>query len=163
MIERLIVLIRKELLQTLRNPRMRAMLIVPPIVQLLVFGFAANMDIDNARIAWMDLDRSPDSRDLLAKFQGSGRFEFVAMPDRDSEMQALLDRSKVDAVIRILPGFARDIARGRTSSVQVLVEGTDSNAGSIVASYAQQVIGRFSREKLEALQRGKLVGRTMIT
>ncbi len=72
MIERLLVLIRKELLQTLRNPRMRAMLILPPIIQLLIFGYAANMDIDNARIAWMDLDRSPDSRDLLSEFQGSG-------------------------------------------------------------------------------------------
>ncbi len=161
MIERLRVLIRKELLQALRNPRMRMMLIVPPVIQLLVFGYAANMDVDSARIAWMDLDRSPDSRDLAAEFEGSGRFDILATPDTNEAMQALLDRGKVDAVVRVLPGFARDLARGRESSVQVLVDGANSNAASIVSSYAQQVIGRFSRQKMEALQREKLVGRTM--
>jgi ABC-2 type transport system permease protein len=161
MIERVGVIIRKELLQALRNPRMRALLFGPPILQLIIFGYAANMDVDNARIAWMDMDRSAESRDLLAAFKGSGRFEIVARPEGDANMTALLDRSQVDAVVRVLPGFARDIDRGRTTYVQVLVDGTNSNTASIVASYAQQVIARFSREKLEALQRDKLVGRTM--
>jgi ABC-2 type transport system permease protein len=163
MIERLLVLIRKELLQALRNPRMRAMLIVPPIVQLLVFGFAANLDVDNVRIGWMDLDRTPESRNLLDEFKGSGRFVIAASPDNDASMTALLDHSQVDAVVRILPGFARDIDRGRSAAVQVLVDGTNSNTASIVSSYAQQVIARFSRQKLEALQRDRLVARTMLT
>ncbi|MBS1875602.1 MAG: ABC transporter permease [Acidobacteria bacterium] len=163
MIERLKVIIRKELVQALRNPRMRVMIIVPPIVQLIIFGYAANMDVETARIAWMDGDRTPSSRDLLAEFQGSGRFEVVATPSSAAEMQILLDRGETDAVIRVLPGFARDIDRGRTASVQVLVDGTNSNTASIVSSYAQQVIARLSRAKLEAIQRDKLVGRTMAT
>ncbi len=163
MIERLRVIIRKELIQALRNPRMRALLFGPPILQLIVFGYAANMDVDTARIAWMDMDRTAESRELRAGFEGSGRFNILAMPDSDASMTALLDRSEVDAVIRVLPGFARDIDRGRTSYVQVLVDGTNSNTASIVAGYAQQVIASFSREKLEALQKDKLVGRTMAT
>jgi ABC-2 type transport system permease protein len=62
--ERIRVILRKEFIQMLRDPRMRILLFVPPVVQLLVFGFAVNMDVDHARIAWMDMDRTPLSRDL---------------------------------------------------------------------------------------------------
>jgi ABC-2 type transport system permease protein len=161
MIERLRVIIRKELLQALRNPRMRVMLVMPPVLQLIIFGYAANLDVDTTRIAWMDMDHTPESRELLDQFRGSGRFEIAATPETPAAMTALLDRSQVDGVVRVLPGFARDIERGRTASVQVLIEGTNSNTASIVSSYAQQVVARFSREKLEAVQRSKLVGRTM--
>jgi ABC-2 type transport system permease protein len=158
--ERVLVIIRKELIQAFRNPRMRVLMFVPPIMQLIIFGYAANMDVESARIAWMDMDRTPESRELRAAFEGSGRFQLVAMPERDGEMQLLLDRNEVDAVVRVLPGFARDMQRGRTAAVQVLVDGTTSNTASIVAAYATQTIGRFSRQKLEESQRDRLVGRT---
>jgi len=159
--ERLKVIIRKELIQALRDPRMRGMLILPPIIQLIVFGYAANLDVDNARIAWMDRDRSHQSRELLSDFQGSGRFQIVATPDGDAQMQRLLDHGDVDAVVRVLPGFARDVERGRSTSVQVLVDGTNSNTASIVANYASEAIARFSNGVLEKQQADKLVGRTM--
>jgi ABC-2 type transport system permease protein len=161
--ERLKVIIRKELIQALRDPRMRGMLILPPIIQLIVFGYAANLDVDNARIAWMDRDRSQESRELLSDFQGSGRFQIVATPDGDAQMQRLLDHGDVDAVVRVLPGFARDVERGRTTSVQVLLDGTNSNTASIVASYASEAIARYSNEVMQKQQAGKLVGRTMQT
>jgi len=80
MIERIMVIIRKELLQTLREPRMRGMLIFPPVIQLIIFGFAANMDVDHARLAWMDFDHTVESRELLSEMQGSGRFEWLRLP-----------------------------------------------------------------------------------
>jgi ABC-2 type transport system permease protein len=161
--ERLKVIIRKEFIQALRDPRMRGLLIVPPIVQLIVFGYAANLDVDNARIAWMDRDRSQESRELLSNFQGSGRFQIVATPDGDAQMQRLLDHGDVDAVVRVLPGFARDVERGRATSVQVLVDGTNSNTASIVANYAVEAISHYSNGVLEKQQANKLVGRTMQT
>lgn len=160
MIGRLQVIIRKELLQALRNPRMRALIIGPPIFQLIIFGYAANMDVDSARLAWMDGDRTPASRELLAGFQGSGRFQLVATPDSGAAMQGVLDSGNADVVIQVLPGFERDISRGRTSAVQVLVDGSNSNTASIVAAYAQQIIASFSRGRMLALQRDRLVGRT---
>lgn len=161
--ERVLVMIRKELIQAFRNPRMRALLFGPPLIQLIIFGYAANMDVESSKIAWMDMDRTPESRELLAAFQGSGRFELVATPVHDREMQRLLDHSDVDAVVRVLPGFARDLHRGRTATAQVLVDGANSNSASIVAAYATQTIARFSRHKLEETQRDKLVGRTSAT
>ena len=158
--ERVRVIIRKEVRQTLREPRMRSMLFIPPIVQLLVFGYAVNLDVENARLAWMDQDRSQESRELFAAFEGSHRFELMATPSTDVEAQKLLDSADADCVIRILPGFARDIRRGRKTSVQVLVDGTNSNTASIVASYAGSVIGEYANKVMTDQNRDKLVGRT---
>src|SRR5260370_3326491 len=106
--QRLRSIIRKEFIQALRDPRMRGMLIFPPLIQLLVFGYAVNLDVDTARIAWMDQDRSPQSRDLYAEFASSGHFTIGATPSNETEMQETLDRGQVDGVVRVLPGFCRD-------------------------------------------------------
>jgi ABC-2 type transport system permease protein len=159
--QRLRRIIRKEFIQVARDPRMRAMLFMPPLIQLMVFGFAANLDVNTAKIAWMDQDHSSASRELLSEFQGSGRFIIVAEPDSEAQMQALLDKAKVDAVVRVMPGFARDVARGRATSVQVLMDGTNSNTASIVSNYAAQTIGRYSSEVMAQLARSKMVAGTM--
>ena len=158
--QRLRSIIRKEFIQALRDPRMRSMLFIPPLIQLLVFGYAVNLDVDSAKIAWMDQDRSPQSRDLRAAFEGSGHFTIAALPADDHAMQAALDRGQVEGVIRVLPGFARDVTRGRATSVQVLLDGTNSNTASLVSGYAGQVIARYSREASQDAQRARLVAGT---
>jgi len=137
------------------------MLFMPPLIQLLIFGYAANLDVNTARIAWMDQDKSPASRELLSQFQGSGRFIIAAEPQTDAELQRLLDRATVDGAVRIMPGFARDVERGRSASVQVLLDGTNSNTASIVSNYAAQTIARYSTEVMTQLQRSKMVAGTM--
>jgi len=142
--ERVREIIRKEFIQVLRDPRMRGTLLIPPLIQLLVYGYTVDLDIQNARVAWMDMDRTPASRELLSAFQGSSRFKIVAAPGSEEEVQALLDRSRVQAIVRVLPGFERDIRRGRPASVQILVDGTNSNTASLVSSYASSAISNFS-------------------
>src|SRR5580692_11976568 len=110
--ERIAVILRKELIQALREPRMRVFLFVPPMVQLLVFGFAVNLDVDHTRIAWMDMDRTPLSRNLRARFEGSGRFDVVALPASEEDVQYTLDHGAAQAVVRVLPQFERDVLRG---------------------------------------------------
>jgi ABC-2 type transport system permease protein len=144
--ERLFEIIRKEYRQAFREPRMRFMLFLPPVIQLLIFGFAVNLDVDHGQIAWQDGDHSYESRELLSAFQASGRLEVVAAPGSDREAQALLDASKVDLVVHVLPGFARDIHRGRTAPVQLLVNGSNSNTANIVAGYANSIVGRFASD-----------------
>ncbi len=139
----------KELRQALREPRMRALLFFPPILQLVIFGFAVNLDVNNARIAWFDGDRTPASRELRERFEGSGYFTVLAMPRRDAEVRDLLDHGDVQAVVQILPGFARDVDRGR-ASVQMLVDGTNSNTASLIASYANQIVASFSRRAIQS-------------
>ena len=155
--QRLRRIIRKEFIQALRDPRMRSMLFLPPLIQLMIFGYAASLDVDNAKIAWMDQDRTSESRELLSEFQGSGRFMIAGTPDTERAMQEMMDRGQVDAVVRVLPGFGRDVKRGRTTSVQVLLDGTNSNTASIVSGYAGQTILRYSSEVMDQRQRSKLV------
>jgi len=102
-------IIKKEFRQALREPRMRVILFLPPVIQLIIFGYAVNLDVEKSRIAWMDLDQTPASRELLAGFEGSGYFQVAETPSSEREVQALLDRGKVQAVVCVLPGFGRDI------------------------------------------------------
>ena len=142
--ERILVIFRKELLQTMREPRMRVLVLVPPMIQLVIFGYAVNLDVDQARIAWMDRDQSPESRELRREFTGSRRFEIVAYPANDAEVSRLLDRGEVQAAVSVPAGFGADIRRGRTGGVQILIDGANSNTASIDASYASQVAARFA-------------------
>jgi len=144
--ERIGVILRKEFIQLFRDPRMRGLLFIPPLLQLIVFGYAVTLDVDNAKIAWMDNDGTPESRALLARFEGSGRFQVVAFPGSEAEVQRVLDRGDAHAVVRVLPGFARDLARQRTAEVQVLLDGTNSNTASLVSAYAAGVIADFSND-----------------
>jgi len=146
--ERIHVILRKEFIQALREPRMRVLLFMPPLLQLILFGFAVNLDVDHSRIAWMDMDHTPESRDLRYRFEGSGRFEVVAEPRTEEEVRQLLDHAKVEAVIRVLPEFARDLMRSGGAQVQVLTDGTNSNTASLVSSYASEVIAQYSNDAL---------------
>jgi len=146
--ERIRVILRKEFLQALREPRMRVLLFLPPVLQLVIFGLAVNLDIDHARIAWMDLDRTPESRDLQMRFFSTIRFDLVALPENEDQVQSVLDRGQAQAVVRVLPGFARDLARGRTPGVQVLVDGSNSNSASLISGYAGQVIAEFAASRV---------------
>jgi ABC-2 type transport system permease protein len=144
--ERIGVILRKEFIQLFRDPRMRGLLFIPPLLQLIVFGYAVTLDVDNAKIAWMDGDNTPESRALLARFEGSGRFQVVATLHSEKDVQNILDRGDAHAVVRVLPNFARDLARGQTAEVQVLLDGTNSNTASLVSAYAAGVIADYSED-----------------
>ncbi len=155
--ERIKVIIRKEFLQTLREPRLRALLIFPPIVQLVIFGYAVNLDVEHSRIGWMDLDQTQESRELLASFEGSGYFQVTALPRSEEEVRQLLDQGRALAVIRVLPGFGRDIRRGDIASVQALMDGTNSNTAAIVSNYTNQVVAGYASDLLTGRQNSRLL------
>ena len=144
--ERIGVMLHKEFYQVWREPRMRLLLFLPPLIQLVVFGYAVTLDVDMARIGWMDMDHTPESRALRARFEGSGRFKVTAIAQNEADVQRLLDRSEVHAVVAVLPHFARDLAQRRTAQVQVLLDGTNSNTASLVSAYAAQVIDDYARD-----------------
>ena len=149
---RVSVLVRKEFIQILRKPQRRNMLLLPPLIQLIIFGYVVNLDVEHAQIAWMDLDRTQASRNLLDDFKGSRYFTITSVANSEDDVRKLLDNGDVSAVVRVLPGFSRDIERGNTTSVQVLIDGTDSNTASIVSSYANQVVAAFSSDRMPGQQ-----------
>jgi ABC-2 type transport system permease protein len=142
--ERVLEIVRKEYIIAFRDPRMRGMLIGPPILQMLIFGFAVNLDIEHAKVAWIDRDWTVESRGLLASFRGSPNFDVVEYQAGTHVSVELLDHGSVAAVIEVLPDFSRDVKRGITAPIQILVDGTNSNTASIVAAYASQVVQGYA-------------------
>jgi ABC-2 type transport system permease protein len=148
MFERIRTMLVKEFLQLFRDPRMRMLIFAAPMIQLLVFGYAATTDVRLVATAVFDLDNTPASRELIDRFLGSGYFRRVEQVDTEARMQDLLDHGSVRAVIRIHKGFSEDLKARRTASIQMIVDGTDSNTAGIVLNYAGQIAARYSQDIL---------------
>lgn len=140
MFERLKAMLVKEFIQTFRDPRMRIVLFVLPVIQTVIFGYAVNMDVRSVPVAVIDRDNSEESRDLLATLFSSGHFRLKAHPINELEAQKLLDNGSARLALVINPGFAADLKRGRQVQVQALLDGSDSNTAGIVLGY----LGRFT-------------------
>lgn len=152
--ERIKHMLIKEFIQIFRDPRMKGVIFLMPIIQLLVFGYAVTTDVRNIRTLVYDLDNSVASRELISRFAKSGYFNVVEYTDRDSRVRDLMDRGAVGAVLGINKGLEHDLRAGRAAQLQVIVDGTDSNTAGIVLNYSSQIAGRFSdRVLVERLTR----------
>lgn len=140
-------LLRKEMLQLLRDPRSRRLLIIAPIIQLLVFGYAVNTDVRHARTFLLDADRSAESRRLTDALTSSGYFDIVLRGDRPAQLTRALDGGDVLVGVHIPRGFAADVARGQSTSVQLLVDGSSANTANVALGYATQIIGRYGLQR----------------
>ena len=149
MLRRVREILKKEFIQMLRDKRMRFVLIGPPLIQLIVFGYAANFDIHHIKVGVYDLDQSSVSRDLLARFERSGYFDITRRVADEDEIASLLDRRDVTAVIQINHGFAADLKSTKTAQVQLILDGTDSNTASVVLAYANAIVGDFAENELQ--------------
>lgn len=145
-----LALIVKELLAVLKDPRSRMVLIVPPLLQLIVFGYAATFDLNRVPMAVYNQDHSQASRDLVARFLGSHIFERVASVKSANQIEPLVDSRKVDLVLSIDRRFTRDLLNHRPAPVQLIVDGRDSNTALIVLGYANSIITRFSLQWMKA-------------
>lgn len=139
-----LALIVKELLAVLKDPKSRMVLIGPPLIQLVVFGYAATFDLDRVPIAVYDQDRSAASRDLIAHFAGSPVFQQVASLRSAQDIAPLIDSRQVAMVLSIDRRFTRDLLRHRPAPVQLIVDGRNSNTALLTLGYANTIITDFS-------------------
>lgn len=145
--ERIYRMLVKEFIQVLRDPRMKALIFVMPVIQLIMFGYAVTTDVDHIKTAVCDLDKSPQSRALIERFTASGYFTIVEHTDQPDRLGELLDRGKATIAIQINRGFADDLRSGRQAAIQTIVDGTDSNTGTLAMDYAQRITQEFSRAR----------------
>ncbi len=138
-------LVRKEFIQTLRDPHTRVLLIAPPVIQMLVFGYAATLDVKNIRIAVVDLDNTQESRELIARFSSSPYFQIVQHAQRRGELREGIDRGDFLAALEIHSGFAQRLRNGQGASVQVVLDSSNSNTALVSLGYINQVGASFSR------------------
>ena len=140
----ILALVVKELLAVLRDPRSRMVLIGPPLIQLIVFGYAASYDLNRVPIAVYNQDRSQPSRDLVARFAGSPAFAIRAVLESSDRIDALIDAREVQMVLVIDSRFTRDLLTGRPAAVQLILDGRNSNTALLVQGYANTILQDFA-------------------
>lgn len=143
---RILALTIKEFLTLLKDKRSRVVIFVPPLIQLLVFGYAATFDLKHVPFAVFNEDRGIVSRDMVAAFRGSPSFVEVAHLAQDKEIAPMVDSKQALMVIRIGPRFSADLLSGRSAPVQIIVDGRNSNTAQLVVNYAQSIVKRFNTE-----------------
>jgi ABC-2 type transport system permease protein len=146
MFTRIIQVLLKELIELRRDKWAHFRLLIPPIIQILVFGYAATFEVFGVSTVMLDLDHTQESRDLISRFTYSGRFEVVRIAHDLREIDNAIDRSDATVAIVVHPGFANLLRKGQTAPVQVIVDGTNSNTALIALGYVNQIAATFSQD-----------------
>jgi ABC-2 type transport system permease protein len=151
----LLAVFRKEVQQTVRDRRIMFMLIVAPLIQTVVFGFAVEFDVDRVPTVVVDRDRSAESRLHTRRLLADGTLLAAGRAGSAAEADAALDGGRAAAAVILPPGLGADLAAGRPAEVQVLLDGTDSNRATVAAGAASRYFGELG----EALARARAIER----
>ena len=136
----------KEFIQVFRDKRTRFLLFGPPIIQMVIFGYAATLDIQHVPMAILDYENSQVSRDFVSRFQGSRYFE-VRERTLDREcVRRLVDQGDVLLAVQINAGFSEQLRKGQTAPVQVIVDASNSNTALVSLGYVNQIASNFAQD-----------------
>ena len=150
MFRRIRHIIIKEFIQVWRDKKLRFFLIVPPLVQLLAYGYVINFDIKHVATAIFDQSHTMESRELINRLRSTDWFDVKYYLNSQKELLDLIDQGQVSMALWIQWDFAKQMRRGKAGKLQVIVDATDSNAALIVTRYASTVIGDYSQEQMQA-------------
>jgi len=147
MLQRILFLIRKELLSILRDPRIRISLLAPPLVQLCIFTFAATLDVKNVTIGVLNRDSGKQAFELVQRFHGAPVFAHIHQLQAVEEITPFMDQQKGVMVISLDEQFSRNLEAGTPAVIQLILDGRKSNTAQIVAGYATSVIQAFGLQQ----------------
>jgi len=142
-------LLIKELIQVFRDRKTRTIVILPPLLQLIIYGYAANYDVKDVPMAVYDQSMTQSSRDLIERFTASPEFRLEEMATSDKEVAQAIDSGRASMGLVIPWRFATDLKRGEQAQVQVIIDGTDSNAAFHVARYVGIIVTDYNEELME--------------
>lgn len=146
MLARLKQMLIKEFIQVFRDKRTRAVLFGPPIIQMLIFGYAATFEIHHVPTVVLDLDHSQESRELIARFISSPYFDVQRQLTDYRQIGDLIDRGEATVGLEINAGFAQNLRKGQTAPLQVIVDATNSNTALIASGYISQIALAFAQD-----------------
>lgn len=141
---RLRAVTRKEFLHIVRDARSLIIALALPFLMLMLFGYALTLDVDQIPAYVLDLDQTPQSRELIDQFRGSKYFSIRGEVGGYSAIERAVDRDRILVGIVILRNYSRDLLAGKKPEVQVIIDGSDSNTASIALGYAQSVVGTYA-------------------
>jgi ABC-2 type transport system permease protein len=157
-ISRLRHILKKEFIQFFSDKRLVAQILIAPILQLILFGYVVSTDVKNINTIVYDQDKSIQSRGMIKKFSSSGYFRIKEYAGSIEDIKQALDNNSASVALNIPPDFSRLLAAGRSASMQIIVDGTNSNNAGIALNYAQRIIQDRSKdvilEKLSAANGG---------
>jgi ABC-2 type transport system permease protein len=145
-LRRLKAIARKEFIHVLRDPRALGVSIALPLILLLLFGYALTLDLDRVPLAVWDQSRTVESRELISRFANSRYFSVVQTPESYREIEAAMDRNALMMALVLPVDFGRRVASNRTTTVQILIDGSDANTASTAKGYAEAIIRGYSQE-----------------
>ena len=143
---RMSALIIKELLAAFRDPKARVALIIPPLVQLVLFAFAATLEVTNVPVGVINDDWGATSEQLISRFEHASSFSEIRRYSSQQQAQAAIDKQEVMVVVRIGQDFSRKMASGEAPTVQILLDGRKSNSAQLVNSYIGTMIRQFGAQ-----------------
>jgi ABC-2 type transport system permease protein len=147
-------LIRKEFLELRQDPRLFGLVILAPLLQLTMLGYAASTDVRDIPVLVVDQDQSAESRDLISRFEASQNFVIADSVSSPAEVDAYLDRGRAWMALVIPADYGEDIRSGRATKVQVVADGTDANSTNVALGYAGALIASYARELAALSGRG---------
>jgi ABC-2 type transport system permease protein len=142
----------KEFIQVFRDKRTRFILFGPPLIQMVIFGYAANLDIQHVPMAILDYENSQVSRDFVSRFEGSRYFDVRARTLDREQVRRMVDHGDIVVAVQINAGFSELLRKGQTAPVQVIVDASNSNTALVSLGYVNQVASKFAQDyQLEML------------
>ena len=145
---RIASLVRKELLAVLRDKKSRLALIIPPIIQIAIFGYAATMNVTRVPYAVLDKDGGEAAAQYIADLEGTGIFRRQAAAATEKDIDRMIDNREIVVGLTIPPDFSRSIQTGRPASLQLIADGRNTNTAAIALSYGQQIAAAYGAELL---------------
>ena len=145
MVTKILSLIKKEFISIWKDPKSRALIIVPPLLQLFVFANAITLEIKNLDIAILDRSQTLESRELISRFQHSIWFRNFLYVQNEQELRKSIETQKAQIAIEIANDFAKNIHSNKTTSVQIVVDGRQTNTASIANGYAGEIITDYNK------------------
>ena len=145
---RIASLVRKELLAVLRDKKSRLALIIPPIIQIAIFGYAATMNVTRVPYAVLDKDGGEAASQYIADLEGTGIFQRQATAATEKDIDRMIDNREIVVGLTIPPDFSRNIQTGRPASLQLIADGRNTNTAAIALSYGQQFASAYGADLL---------------
>jgi ABC-2 type transport system permease protein len=139
-------LIRKELLELRQDPRLFGIVVIAPILQLTVLGYAATTDVKDVPVVVVDADRSARSRELISRFDASDNFTIVGVVGSTDQINDWLERGTAWMALSVPPQYGERIERGETAALQIVADGTDSNSTNVALGYARVLLTGYSED-----------------
>ena len=140
----------KEFLALLRDKRSRIIIIVPPLLQLFVFSYAATYDLNNIPVAIYNEDVGTQSREFVSHFQGSKHFHIKKIIQNEDEVASLINNRDVLMLIHIDQNFSANLLKGNTANVQLILDGRNSNTAMVAMNYVRNIMLDFNEQWLKS-------------